>query len=122
MRVLCTKSLYDNAARKFFQEGKVYEIEPIPMLANHFAFEPELRAELRAKQAANLKRGISPEAAAKTVQADAHRLIEIAHAKGIGHVEPKTLYDLAPKSDPVDNKPVVLAELTKALDKDSFLE
>ncbi len=122
MRVLCTRSLFDSQSKRFYQEGKVYDIEPVPMLANFFGFEPELRARLRAEHAVAMKKPVSDAVLAKLATADAQKLIEIAHAKGLGQKEPRTLVDLAPKSSPaLSDKPVVLADLTKSLDS-SFLE
>ena len=123
MRVLCTRAFYDNASNKFYQEGRVYDVHPLPELANFFGFDVELRAKLRAEHAAILKRPASPQALAKAAVDDANRLIEIAHNKGLNApAEPKTLVDLAPKSAPIVDKPVILSEITKALDNSAFLE
>lgn len=114
-KVLCTKSVYHSDTGQYYSAGEKYSIAPVAELADFFAYEPELRAQLRAEHAAKYKKPALN--LVKAAEKDIQRLQELAVQAALTTTDmsqgAKTLYQGTEK--PIDiptDKPVALSEIT----------
>jgi hypothetical protein len=111
VNVVCGKTFFHSETGRFYEAGTAYNVVPAPDIADFFAFEPELRAHLRAEHAKRFGK-VSPERT-KQDSDEAKRLAELAHKKEeTTRIIPKTLSGLAaPASVDVGDTPTALSQL-----------